>query len=125
MLYGIMVRSTIPHARIKSIHYPEMEEGYYTVAAHDMTEPNFLRDEKDGQQIYADEFVNYIGEGIAMICGPKEKQTKRYAEQTVVERASKHQPSGKSAVRPNQRPRFRDPPRSMSSPLLPPAIAPA
>lgn len=85
MLYGIMVRSTVPHARIKSIHYPEMEEGYYTVDAHDMTEPNFLRDEKDGQQIYADEFVNYIGEGIAIICGPKEKQTKRYAEQTVVE----------------------------------------
>ena len=55
MLYGIMVRSTVPHARIKSIHYPEMEEGYYTVDAHDMTEPNFLRDEKDGQQIYADD----------------------------------------------------------------------
>lgn len=85
MLHAAMVRSAKPHAKILTIRYPEMEEGYVTVDAGDMTVPNYMRDEKDGQRIFAEGEVNYIGEGIALICGPDEKKVHRYAQETVVE----------------------------------------
>ncbi|MDO4478036.1 MAG: xanthine dehydrogenase family protein molybdopterin-binding subunit [Lachnospiraceae bacterium] len=85
MLYGYMVRSQKAHARIKAIHYPEMPEGYTFVDERDMTTPNYLRNEEDGQFIFASHEVNYIGEGIAVICGPDKAKVKELVEKTVVE----------------------------------------
>ena len=85
MLYGAMVRSSEVHARIKAVHYPEMEDGYVTVDASDLKHTDYLRDEKDGQRIFAQDEVNYIGEGISMICGPDKKKARYYAENTTVE----------------------------------------
>lgn len=85
MLYAAMVRSEKPHARVTAVKYPAMEEGYYTVDASDLSVPDYLRNEEDGQQIFATSEVNYIGEGIAMICGPDEKKVRAYVEETEVE----------------------------------------
>ncbi|MEA4972145.1 MAG: xanthine dehydrogenase family protein molybdopterin-binding subunit [Candidatus Metalachnospira sp.] len=85
MLYAAMLRSTVAHAKIKSITYPEMKDSYVVVDAGDITTPNYLRNKEDGQQILADSEVNYIGEGISIICGPNEKQVHKYIEETVVE----------------------------------------
>ena len=85
MLHASAVRSAKPHAKIVSIQYPPMEEGYYTVDASDLKVANYLRDEKDGQRIFASGEVNYIGEVIALICGPDGKKTAALAAAVHVE----------------------------------------
>lgn len=84
MLYASMVRSSRPHARILSVEYPKMEKGYVTVDASDMKVPNYLRNAEDGQHIFAEDEVNYVGEGIALICGPDKKMVRSYASMTRV-----------------------------------------
>ena len=85
MVHGIMVRSQRAHARIKAIHFPEMPEGCFTVDASDMPEGNYLRGPEDGQMIFASETVNYIGEGMAMICGPDKDQVRALVDATRVD----------------------------------------
>ena len=84
MLYGALVRSTVPHGDITEIIYPELPEGYSIVDASDMPEENYLRDAKDGQRIFATGHVNYIAEAIAMICGPDEDVVRDLAAKTKV-----------------------------------------
>lgn len=84
MLYGALVRSTIPHGEVVRIDYPDMPDGYSVVDASDMPRKNYLRDANDGQQIFATEKVNYIAEAIAMICGPDEDTVRRLAAETNV-----------------------------------------
>ncbi len=85
MLHGALVRSTVPHGKVIHIQYPDMPEGYTVVDASDMPKENYLRDAKDGQKIFATDEVNYIAEGIAMICGPEEDVVRALAAQTKVE----------------------------------------
>lgn len=85
MLYGALVRSEKPHAKVVSITYPTLPDGYSVVDASDMPGKNFLRDETDGQQIFATHTVNYIAEAISMICGPDEDIVRELAAQTKVE----------------------------------------
>lgn len=84
MLYGALVRSTIPHGRVTSIIYPDLPDGYAVVDASDMPEGNYLRDANDGQQIFATDHVNYIAEAIAMICGPDEDIVRELVAKTKV-----------------------------------------
>ena len=84
MLYGALVRSTIPHGKITRITYPELPYGYAIVDASDLPDENYLRDAKDGQQIFATYHVNYIAEAIAMICGPDEDVARELAAKTKV-----------------------------------------
>ena len=84
MLYGVLVRSTIPHGKIERIIYPELPKGYVVVDASDMPKDNYLRDANDGQQIFATGHVNYIAEAIAMICGPDEDVARELAANTEV-----------------------------------------
>ena len=84
MLYGALVRSTIPHGEVVRIDYPDMPDGYSVVDASDMPRENYLRDANDGQQIFATEKVNYIAEAIAMICGQDEDTDRRLAAETNV-----------------------------------------
>lgn len=84
MLYGALVRSTIPHGNVIRITYPDLPEGYAVVDASDLPKENYLRDANDGQQIFATEHVHYIAEAIAMICGPDEDVVRELAAKTEV-----------------------------------------
>lgn len=84
MLYGALVRSTIPHGNVIRITYPDMPEGYAVVDASDLPKENYLRDANDGQQIFATDHVHYIAEAIAMICGPDEDVVRELAAKTEV-----------------------------------------
>lgn len=69
MVYGILYRSPIAYGKIKSIQLPNLPEGYEAVGAEHIPGPNYVKIIKEDQPIFADEWVNYIGEPILMLVG--------------------------------------------------------
>lgn len=85
MLYGGIVRSSISYGKIKEIHLPDMEEGYWAVGAQDISGSNLLHVITSEQPIFAGEVVRFIGESILMIVGPVKEKVEQYVKSTVVE----------------------------------------
>ncbi|MBS4214201.1 xanthine dehydrogenase family protein molybdopterin-binding subunit [Neobacillus rhizophilus] len=69
MVYGVLYRSPIAYGKIKSIYVPTLPEGYDVVGAEDIPGPNYVKIIKQDQPIFANEWVNYIGEPILMLVG--------------------------------------------------------
>ncbi|MEH6955724.1 xanthine dehydrogenase family protein molybdopterin-binding subunit [Neobacillus drentensis] len=69
MVYGVLVRSPIAYGKIISIQLPGLPEGYEAVGADDIPGPNYVKIIKEDQPIFANEWVNYIGEPILMLVG--------------------------------------------------------
>ncbi|MDP4105482.1 MAG: xanthine dehydrogenase family protein molybdopterin-binding subunit [Bacillota bacterium] len=69
MVYGVLVRSSIAYGKILSIHLPNLPEGYEAVGAENIPGPNYVKIIKEDQPIFANEWVNYIGEPILMLVG--------------------------------------------------------
>ncbi|NHC40574.1 xanthine dehydrogenase family protein [Bacillus sp. MM2020_1] len=69
MEYGVLVRSPIAYGKIISIQLPGLPEGYEAVGAEDIPGPNYVKIIKEDQPIFANEWVNYIGEPILMLVG--------------------------------------------------------
>ncbi|WML26870.1 xanthine dehydrogenase family protein [Neobacillus sp. OS1-33] len=69
MVYGVLVRSPIAYGKIISIQLPDLPEGYEAVGAEDIPGPNYVKIIKEDQPIFANEWVNYIGEPILMLVG--------------------------------------------------------
>ncbi|MBT2722621.1 xanthine dehydrogenase family protein molybdopterin-binding subunit [Bacillus sp. ISL-46] len=69
MVYGVLVRSQVAYGKIISIQLPNLPEGYEAVGAEDIPGPNYVKIIKEDQPIFANEWVNYIGEPILMLVG--------------------------------------------------------
>ena len=69
MVYGVLYRSPIAYGKIISIQLPNLPEGYEAVGAEDIPGPNYVKIIKEDQPIFANEWVNYIGEPILMLVG--------------------------------------------------------
>ncbi|MEY2195639.1 xanthine dehydrogenase family protein molybdopterin-binding subunit [Neobacillus sp. BF23-41] len=69
MVYGVLVRSQIAYGKIISIQLPNLPEGYEAVGAEHIPGPNYVKIIKEDQPIFANEWVNYIGEPILMLVG--------------------------------------------------------
>ncbi|WP_332696382.1 xanthine dehydrogenase family protein molybdopterin-binding subunit [Halalkalibacter lacteus] len=69
MVYGVLYRSPIAYGKIISIQLPNLPEGYEAVGAEHIPGPNYVKIIKEDQPIFADEWVNYIGEPILMLVG--------------------------------------------------------
>ncbi|WP_144549541.1 xanthine dehydrogenase family protein molybdopterin-binding subunit [Bacillus sp. X1(2014)] len=69
MVYGVLYRSPIAYGKIKSIQLPKLPEGYEAVGAEHIPGPNYVKIIKEDQPIFANEWVNYIGEPILMLVG--------------------------------------------------------
>jgi CO/xanthine dehydrogenase Mo-binding subunit len=69
MVYGVLVRSQVAYGKILSIQLPSLLEGYQAVGAEDIPGPNYVKIIKEDQPIFANEWVNYIGEPILMLVG--------------------------------------------------------
>ncbi|MCM3690785.1 xanthine dehydrogenase family protein molybdopterin-binding subunit [Neobacillus niacini] len=69
MVYGVLFRSPIAYGKIKSIQLPDLPEGYEAVGAEHIPGPNYVKIIKEDQPIFANEWVNYIGEPILMLVG--------------------------------------------------------
>lgn len=73
LLYARTLRSDKPRARITSIDYPDLPEGYYIVDKHDIMGKNVDPVVYDDQPFFADDIVNYIGEPILLVVGKDKK----------------------------------------------------
>lgn len=69
MVYGVLVRSPIAYGKIKSIQLPNLPEGYEAVGTEHIPGPNNVKIIQEDQPIFANEWVNYIGEPILMLVG--------------------------------------------------------
>jgi CO/xanthine dehydrogenase Mo-binding subunit len=69
MVYGVLYRSPIAYGKIISIQLPNLPEGYEAIGAEHIPGPNFVKIIKEDQPIFANEWVNYIGEPILMLVG--------------------------------------------------------
>ncbi|MBB6444028.1 xanthine dehydrogenase family protein molybdopterin-binding subunit [Bacillus benzoevorans] len=69
MVYGVLVRSPIAYGKIISIQLPNLPDGYEAVGAEHIPGPNYVKIIKEDQPIFANEWVNYIGEPILMFVG--------------------------------------------------------
>ncbi|MFL6561323.1 MAG: xanthine dehydrogenase family protein molybdopterin-binding subunit, partial [Bacillus sp. (in: firmicutes)] len=69
MVYGVLVRSQIAYGKIISIQLPNLPDGYEAVGAEDIPGPNYVKIIKEDQPIFANEWVNYIGEPILLLVG--------------------------------------------------------
>ncbi|MFA9397896.1 MAG: xanthine dehydrogenase family protein molybdopterin-binding subunit [Clostridiaceae bacterium] len=74
MLYAKTFRSSKSRAKIKSITYPDMIDGYYIVDKNDVPGRNIVKIVLDDQPFFAEDEVNYIGEPIALVVGPDKKE---------------------------------------------------
>lgn len=73
MLYARTFRSTEPRARIKSVHYPQIPEGYYIIDKNDVPGKNRVKVVNYDMPFFAEDVVNYIGEPIALVVGPDKR----------------------------------------------------
>lgn len=71
MVYGVMYRSPIAYGKVLSIKLPSLPEGYAVVGAEEIPGLNFVKIIAEDQPIFANKWVNYIGEPILMLVGEK------------------------------------------------------
>ncbi len=84
-LYGKMVRSEKPKAKILSIQKPELPNGCYYVDYQDAVAVNRIQVIMDDQPIFAESEVNYVGEAILMVLAPTQLQADELAAKVIVE----------------------------------------
>lgn len=81
VLCGKMLRSTVARARILDVDAPPLPDGYFYVDARDVPEENAVEIVLYDTPVFCRETVEYIGEPIAMLCGPDEKTVERLRDE--------------------------------------------
>lgn len=71
MLQAKTLRSEKSSATIKSINIPKLKEGYFIIEGKDVPGINKVKVIENDQPIFSDKEVNYIGEPILLVVGPK------------------------------------------------------
>lgn len=85
VLHGKFLRSSVAHAKIKSITFPELPEGYMTVDKNDITGENVVGIGLKDMPVYAKETVEYIGDPILMVVGPDEHIAEEIVSKIIVD----------------------------------------
>lgn len=85
MLHGKTLRSSKAYARIKKISYPKLPNGYYVVDKGDIPQKNVVKIIGEDQPVFAEDFVRYIGEPIALFIGEDKGILKDLIGKTIVE----------------------------------------
>jgi len=85
MLFGKLLRSAKARARVKAVKLPVLPEGYLYVDKDDVPGENRVQIVEDDIPVFADEFVEFIGDPIGMLIGPEEDIVNRLLEQIIVE----------------------------------------
>ncbi|NOW03534.1 xanthine dehydrogenase family protein molybdopterin-binding subunit [Clostridium beijerinckii] len=84
MLYGKLLHSAKAKARIANISIPKLPEGYFVVDKKDVTGVNRVHIVEDDTPVYAEDTVEYVGEPILMVVGPKFKEVERILNEIIV-----------------------------------------
>lgn len=85
MLFGQLLRSKLPRAKILDIKLPELPEGYIAVTAEDVPGDNNVDIVMDDTPVFAAETVEFIGDPILMLAGPDEDEVSRLLGEIEVE----------------------------------------
>lgn len=85
MIYAKTLRSKVPRAKILSIKIPPLPEGYFVVDHHDIPAKNIIPVVFEDQPIFAFDEVNYIGEPILLVVGPKKDVIVEIINRIIVE----------------------------------------
>ncbi len=85
VLCGKLLHAKVARARVVKVHVPELPEGYFYVDASDVPGDNNVNIVLDDTPVFCRETVEYIGEPIAMLCGPDEEEVKRLLDLCTVE----------------------------------------
>ncbi|MCX6610327.1 MAG: xanthine dehydrogenase family protein molybdopterin-binding subunit [Acidobacteria bacterium] len=86
-LYGVTVRSTVPHARIRKIHFaPDLPLDEFTiVSADDLPGPNVVASICEDQPCLASSKVNHVEEAILLIAHPDRYLAERARQSVCIE----------------------------------------
>ncbi|TCT16738.1 CO/xanthine dehydrogenase Mo-binding subunit [Natranaerovirga pectinivora] len=84
MLFVKTLRSTRTRAYIEKIHIPTMPEGYFVIDYKDIPGKNILKVIVNDNPVLAEDKVNYIGEPILLVVGPKKDMVLKIVESIVV-----------------------------------------
>lgn len=85
ILVGKLLRSTKAKARILNIQKPDFPEGYYYIDYTAVPGKNCVSIVKTDTPVYAEETVEYVGEPIAMICGPDKEVVEQLIDSITIE----------------------------------------
>ncbi|MBQ3373338.1 MAG: xanthine dehydrogenase family protein [Oscillospiraceae bacterium] len=85
VLFGKLLRSVMARARVLKVRVPDLPDGYFYVDAKDVSGDNNVNIVLDDTPVYCRDTVEYIGEPIAMICGPDEKKVEQLRDACVVD----------------------------------------
>lgn len=85
MLYGALFRSPIAFGKVRSIQLPPLPEGYEKIGAEHIPGANFVKLLHQDQPIFADEWVNYIGEPMFILVGPELDLLHQLLDQVIVD----------------------------------------
>ena len=77
MLFGRLLRSSVPHANVLRVKLPEMPEGYYYIDKDDIPGVNQVHIVLKDMPVFAEKTVEHIGDPIGMIIGPGEREVNR------------------------------------------------
>lgn len=84
-LHAKTLRSEKAKAIIKNIVIPDLKDGYYVVEGKDVPGLNKVKVIQNDMPIFADKEVNYIGEPILLVVGPKLEEVIKILNEIKVE----------------------------------------
>ena len=87
LLYAVLVRSSVPRAKVLSITLPELDEDYYYFDERDIPEDgkNELVMISNDWKCFAAGEVSFVGETIGILCGPDRNVLSRLKEEIKIE----------------------------------------
>jgi CO/xanthine dehydrogenase Mo-binding subunit len=85
MLYAKTFRSSEARAKILSVEYPMLPDGYYIIDKNDVPGINRVNIIKLDMPLFADGVVNYIGEPVALVAGRDKKVIDKILSEIKVE----------------------------------------
>jgi CO/xanthine dehydrogenase Mo-binding subunit len=77
LLCGKLFRSGVARAKIRSVHIPELPDGYLIVDHRDVTGDNQVHIVLDDTPVFAAQTVEFVGDPILMVVGPDERVVDR------------------------------------------------
>jgi len=85
ILFGRMVRSSVPRAKVANVKLPTLPDGYCYVDKNDVPGTNEVLMIVQDTPVFAGETVEHIGDPIGLLCGPDEREVLRLAGEVEIE----------------------------------------
>ncbi len=85
VLHARVIRSTIPRGKLKSIQFPQLPEGYYSITYKDIPGINSIDVFNETIPLLCEGEITYEGEPLAVLCGPEKRKVITLCKNTRIE----------------------------------------